>query len=504
MNAKHSLCTISLVVTLLCFAGEIKAQSRYERVLLDNLWNDGVGVNGIRMGSAGAAEASLYAGWEQGGLKEAWEAPSLWTAGAQTRAIRHMDRFSMIGAFAFEQRQGEVMCGPMSIEPGYFPIEVWEFTPGRKTLQSYLVDGGISVDLDESWRLGGRFTMNSRNYSKRKDLRHLNYRLDLECAAGVMWHSGGLSVEADALLGRAAETISADQIGLSQGYLQAFLDKGQMYGVSELWTGSGVHLAEPGVNSLPMSENSFGAALEAGWKDKAFASLQYRHKRGVAGEKEYLWYSFPSDELALRLGCRMGAHSLRFSLTGSAQTNSESVLDKTSDGGITTVKNYGSNQILERQSLLLMPSYQYDTQVFTFRAEARYELQRSLSSLVYPYLKWQQTQLLDTRVSARYHLGALELELWLGASLGSLRERESQLSEVQVEGLPQRYEQGFAQIYEYLCMPKAKGGLQARWYPGGKSWFLGLDAEALLGLGPCEVLDGRTRAGASITVGLDF
>ena len=83
MNAKHSLCTISLVVTLLCFAGEIKAQSRYERVLLDNLWNDGVGVNGIRMGSAGAAEASLYTGWEQGGLKEAWAAPSLWTAGAR-------------------------------------------------------------------------------------------------------------------------------------------------------------------------------------------------------------------------------------------------------------------------------------------------------------------------------------------------------------------------------------------------------------------------------------
>ena len=57
MNAKHSLCTISMVVTLLCFAGEIKAQSRYERVLLDNLGKDGVGGSGIRMGSAGAAEA---------------------------------------------------------------------------------------------------------------------------------------------------------------------------------------------------------------------------------------------------------------------------------------------------------------------------------------------------------------------------------------------------------------------------------------------------------------
>ena len=215
MNAKHSLCTISLVAALLCIAGEIKAQSRYERVLLHNLWNDGVGVNGIRQDSTDAAEATLEAGWEQGGLKEVWEAPSLWSAGAMTRAIKHLERFSMTGSFAFEQKQGEQMCGPMSIAPGYFPIEVWEFTPGRKTLQSYVVDGGISVDLDESWRLGGRFTMNSRNYSKRKDLRHINYRLDLDCAAGLMWHRGDLSLEMDALLGRTAETISADQIGLT-------------------------------------------------------------------------------------------------------------------------------------------------------------------------------------------------------------------------------------------------------------------------------------------------
>ena len=504
MNAKHSLCTISLVAALLCIAGEIKAQSRYERVLLHNLWNDGVGVNGIRQDSTDAAEATLEAGWEQGGLKEVWEAPSLWSAGAMTRAIKHLERFSMTGSFAFEQKQGEQMCGPMSIAPGYFPIEVWEFTPGRKTLQSYVVDGGISVDLDESWRLGGRFTMNSRNYSKRKDLRHINYRLDLDCAAGLMWHRGDLSLEMDALLGRTAETISADQIGLTQGYLYAFLDKGQMYGVQELWTGSGVHLAEAGVNSLPMSENSLGAALAAGWKDKAFASLQYRHARGRAGEKEYIWYRFPSDEVALHMGGRMGAHTIRLCVSLWAQTNNEAVLDKKSEGGVTLVTSYGSNRILERQRLELAPSYQFDHGPFTLRASASYRHERSLSSLMYPYLKRQDTDMLEAQLGGSYHSRLFEVDLYAGCAAGSREEQEDMAEDVQVEGEPYRYAEGFAQVSEYICMPKAFAGMKARWYPGRKDWFLGLDAYAVLGLKPAGSLPGRTRTSALLSIGLNF
>ncbi|MGM9792358.1 MAG: DUF6850 family outer membrane beta-barrel protein [Candidatus Cryptobacteroides sp.] len=504
MNAKHSLCTISMVVALLCFAGEIKAQSRYERVLLGNLWNDGVGVNGIRLDRVDAAEATLSAGWEQGGLKEAWEAPSLWSAGAMTRAIRHLEHFSMTGAFAFNQRQGDDMCGPMSIEPGYFPIEVWEFTPGRKTLQSYVVDGGISVDLDESWRFGGRFTMNSRNYSKRKDLRHINYRLDLDCAAGLMWHCGALSLEMDALLGRTAETISADQIGLSQGYLYAFLDKGQMYGVQELWTGSGVHLADAGVNSLPMRENSLGAALEAGWKDKAFASLQYRHARGRAGEKEYIWYRFPSDQMTLHLGGRLGDHTLRLCVSLWAQTNNEAVLDKKSEGGVTIVTSYGSNRILERQRLELAPSYRYDHGPFTLRASLFCSRERSLSSLMYPYLMRQDTDMLEAQLGGRYHSRLFEVELYAGYSAGSLSGQEDMADEVQVEGEPYRYAEGFATVCEFISMPKAFAGLKARWYPGGKGWFLGVDAYAALGLKPAVALSGMTRTNASLSIGLDF
>ena len=346
--------------------------------------------------------------------------------------------------------------------------------------------------------------MNSRNYSKRKDLRHLNYRLDLDCAAGLMWHRGGLSLEMDALLGRTAETISADQIGLTQGYLYAFLDKGQMYGVQELWTGSGVHLAEAGVNSLPMSENSLGAALEAGWKDKAFASLQYRHASGRAGEKEYIWYRFPSDELALHLGGRMGAHTIRLCVSLWAQTNNEAVLDKKSEGGVTLVTSYGSNRILERQRLELAPSYQFDHGPFTLRASASYRHERSLSSLMYPYLKRQDTDMLEAQLGGSYHSRLFEVELYAGCAAGSLEEQEDMAEEVQVEGEPYRYAEGFAQVSEYICMPKAFAGMKARWYPGRKDWFLGLDAYAVLGLKPAGSLPGRTRTSALLSIGLNF
>ncbi|MGN1226359.1 MAG: DUF6850 family outer membrane beta-barrel protein, partial [Candidatus Cryptobacteroides sp.] len=316
MNARHNLFTISLLLASLCFASRAGAQSPYERALEQNLWNLGLGVNGIRQRQdVSQAQAQIYAGLEQGGFRAPWEAESLWKAGAKSEAIRHLERFSLSGAFGFEERLGEGMCGPMSIEPGYFPIETWEFNPGQKNLQSYVVDGAISVDVADNLRLGARYLMNSRNYSKRKDLRHTNYRLDMECRAGVAWQSedGKAGVEIIGIIGKTSESITAEQIGTAAGTYDAFLDKGLMYGAYELWDGSGVHLSESGVSGLPMRENVYGAALEASWGEGLYASLQYRHKDGSAGEKEYVWYRFPGENLDMLLAARFGANTFRLS-----------------------------------------------------------------------------------------------------------------------------------------------------------------------------------------------
>ena len=82
----------------------------------------------------------------------------------------------------------------MFIHPGFYPVDVLEFTPGHKDLQTHAFMGGIATDIAPNWRLGGKIDFSAANYSKRKDLRHTNYRLDLTVAPSVMYHSGELAI----------------------------------------------------------------------------------------------------------------------------------------------------------------------------------------------------------------------------------------------------------------------------------------------------------------------
>lgn len=504
MNARHNLFTISLLVASLCFASKAGAQSSYERALEQNLWNLGLGVNGIRQRQdISQAQAQIYAGIEQGGFRAPWDAESLWKAGASSEAIRHLEKFSLSGAFGFEERQGEGMCGPMSIEPGYYPIEAWEFTPGRKSLQSYVVDGAISVDVADNLRLGARYLMNSRNYSKRKDLRHTNYRLDMECRAGVAWQSedGKAGIEIIGIIGKTSESITAEQIGTAAGIYDAFLDKGLMFGVYESWNGNGVHLSESG---LPIKENVYGAALEASWGAGLYASLQYRHKDGSAGEKETIWYRFPGENLDMLLAARFGANTFRLSAGVEAQQNWENVLDKVTSGGITTVTSYGYNLILQKRKFYLAPSYEYSAKLFTFRAFVDYSLEHSLSSQMYPYLFRQNYSALEGGVSVRYHRRSFEFEIGLSGFGGWMDEGESKVAEVLSGSAPQRYEQGFSELSEWLCASRGKAKAEVLWYPGLKNWFIGLSAEAAHSFSPLSVLSGRDRFMGVLSLGFNF
>ena len=48
------------------------------------------------------------------------------------------------------------MSGSMFIHPGFYPVDILEFTPGRKDLQTYSFMGGIATNLNPNWRLGGK------------------------------------------------------------------------------------------------------------------------------------------------------------------------------------------------------------------------------------------------------------------------------------------------------------------------------------------------------------
>ena len=120
-----------------------------------NLWNAGRNVNGVRADSVTVSYAEISGGYESGGYRNVNEAASLWNAGAEAATITHLDKISMTGSFSFRHSDARDMCGSMMSKPGYYPVDILEFTPGRKTRQIYSIAGGITADIAENWRIGG-------------------------------------------------------------------------------------------------------------------------------------------------------------------------------------------------------------------------------------------------------------------------------------------------------------------------------------------------------------
>ena len=269
-----------------------------------------------------------------------------------------MEKMSLKGSFAFTQTEGYGMCGSMFIKPGYYPVDILEFTPGRKTLQTYAFDGGISYDVAEGWRIGAMMDFESANMAKRKDLRHTNWKLDITISPGFMYHSGDFAIGGSYIFRKTSESIKAEQVGTSESSYYAFLDKGLMYGVYSVWSGSGLHLSEAGVNGFPIKDFSNGAALQMQYKG-FFAEAEYLRTNGTIGEKEYIWFRFPGDEIGVVLGYKhigeQFRHYARIDFGWKGLGLDESIFEKVSENGVTIVLNHGSNRILAQENISLSP-----------------------------------------------------------------------------------------------------------------------------------------------------
>lgn len=402
-----------ILAAMILFTLAAGAQS-YDKVLHRNFWNDGENVVGIRQDSVSRSCAEVYGGYVTGGFRASFEADEAWNAGARAASIKHLDKFSMAGSFGFEQFEGDGMAGSMMVKPGFYPFNVYEFTPGHKTLQTYSFSGGLSVDIAPRWRIGGRMDFESSNYAKRKDLRHTNYRLEMTVAPGVQFHDGKFAVGANYIYSRNTETINAEQVGSTVAAYEAFFDKGLYYGVQEVWTGSGTHLKDTGVSGLPVSENMHGAALQASYGD-IYADVRWRSRSGRAGEKQTVWFRFPGWDLRSRVGARFvsahGEHFVRFGLDYLDQSNFETVLDQVTEGGITTTVEYGSNLIFHRRNLDLSLDYRYVLPEWELGLLATLADQRGQESSMYPYLADQHLIMPAVQLSGMRHLGRWDLSL---------------------------------------------------------------------------------------------
>lgn len=511
MNAKHSLCInrgalLALLSILTVFPSA--AQTTYERVFRRNLWNDSRNVAGLRGDSTSISFAELYGGAEGGDFRLSSEAPSSWNIGARAASIKHLEKFSMTGGFSFEQREGRDMCGSMFITPGVYPVDVLEFTPGRKTLQSYAFDGGVSVDLGGEWRIGARMDYRSSNLAKRKDLRHTNYRLDMTVAPGFqyIYDGGKSSIGLNYIFSKDSESIVAEQVGTGESSYYAFLDKGLMYGRYEVWSGSGVHLDETGVNGFPCRRTAHGVSLQMGDEDN-FVQYSYLHRSTSIGEKQYIWYRSPANVLDIiasgRAQTGRGVSFTRAGVNFEWAKNYETVLDKVTESGVSTVVEYGQNRILTRKTFTLFDECEYLSDHFDLRLRWDRSRVKSRASQMYPYIVNQKMVEWSIMAEPVLRCGQWQWKTLLRFSDGRVKESSSSVSGSSgVQTSLYRLEDYYARDTEYRTSSRLDGGLTLR-YTFRRGIYAEVSALGRKAFG-ISTLPGSTRGEIRVCTGMTF
>ena len=463
---------VAAAAVALCFALAAAAQTRpYDRAIRDNPWLSGTNAAGLReVLTSDISYAELYAGISSGGLHRTWEAPSPWEAGAEARTVKHLERFSMKGGFSFGQMSGAEMCGSMSLRPGYFPLDVLEFTPGRKTRQTYAFDGGVSVDLADGWRLGASMDFTSANYAKRKDLRHTDYLLDMTVSPGLAYTtpSGGLTLGVNYIYRKTSESVVAEQVGTGGTSYYAFLDKGLMYGKYEVWSGSGVHLDEAGVQGFPMQEQFHGVGLQIGEGGTYYAGFAYLYGNGSAGEKQSVWYRFPSHNVSADITAVLHSGTrtvyLREFYGWRYQTNNETVLEKVVSGGVTLTEEYGSNRILSRELMDSRMEVEVVRPGFEYVVCLEVEDDETTVSQIYPYVTESELTVGRLSFTPVWYRGSFDFGGSAGFGAGRVEENDSMAAEDSgVLTQPYRLQDYYDLEMQYLTAPKADLSVFLRW-----------------------------------------
>lgn len=446
----------------------IPVTTRYELIQQRNLYLEGNNIAGMRADSVNISNALVEAGYVFGQGRQSFEAPRTWNAGINASSIMHRRRISLFGKFAFSHSAMYDACGSMFITPGKYPVDVLEFTPGEKSLQNYSFTGGISADVAEHWRLGARVDFSASNYAKLKDLRYTDYALDFSLKPGIQWVDGDFNVGASLIVERSTETISAEQISVSNDTYYAFLNKGLWYGVYQAWNGGGIHLDEVGISGLPLSRIGLGASLQLGWKG-LFTELSYVHGNGRSGEKDAVWFRFPDNGFTGRVAYKhhdAGAVEHIFMLDA-AFTNTmlhESVIERVTSGGVTIRHDYGSNLILNKDVLTLRPSWTVVKEgVFDAGASFEYGSQKAVGTQQYPLVAEQSVDTFRGEVYYnRYIAGRVLLGGTLWAGGGLLYDNMRSVSETESPSL-YRQEDYFSAWTDYATKIFCGGNLQLRY-----------------------------------------
>ena len=155
----------------------------------------------------------------------------------------------------------------------------------------------------------------------------------------------------------------------------------------------------------------------------------------------------------------------------------ETVLEKVTEGGVSTVVNQGSNKILTQKSWSIRPEYEYVANRLEVLAKADIGVKEESVSQMYPYVDWQRLMNYGADVRVKYDWGPVALTAEAGYAAGKVLE-DSWTTDDQagVQTAPFRLQDYHDWQIEYATAPRLKAGLSLRCYVWGRLLYVQADA----------------------------
>ena len=229
-------------------------------------------------------EVAVWGGVEDGRFKPVHAPLFQWKAGTDARIVRHGAHTSWMGTLSLEQAMGNHLGSSLLLEPGYFPMDLWDQTTGKTSRQTGRMEIGLLGDLADQWAAGVQASVQAAHEAKQGAFRHSTLGVDaqLEPTLTFLYDDDACFVSSY-LVRLRTERAKAGVPG--DGIQPVFLDEGMRYGVYE-----------PGLGVFPVLEFSHGF-FERFYSPEWSGGFGITWKRGRAGEQDYSRFRAPGSTL---------------------------------------------------------------------------------------------------------------------------------------------------------------------------------------------------------------
>lgn len=420
----------------------------------------------------------------QGGVEEGWFRPTYegtlqWSAGTRAEGVRHGKKTSWMGSVSLGHKMGYGMLSSMFQEPGYFPVDLLEFTPGMKFRESGRLEAGFLSDLGYEYAAGLKATFQAGYQGKQTGLRHSSFGMDLQVEPTLTY-------------------IMDDNMGLAMAYVfrfktervrmrpeegeTAFVDQGLRYGVDA-----------DGAGAFPVREMSHGLAAHL-YSEDVSAGLNWTWKRGQAGASGLGGYKFPGSSVSLFYEQVFQADQADHVIRASYGRDRDQLRSNGADGVTAFSDRLSRDVVLKYEVRFLHGAVR--------RLGLALDGHRHVDRALYPRLDQVKRNLGSAALSSSFSFGPVDLDLEALVGGGLWRDRGR--SKDETTDTSYRRTEDWLRLMDYYMAPRVgAGGALTYHFSSPKGLYVRLDGRWLHALRKTAT-GGQNREIGNLTVGYDF